>query len=87
MPADRNRPAPPRSRQRAKLSVRVGRRARVVASVSVTGGGLLAVGALVSSVLLSTAVLVRTATNGAAATRERTPELEPDPTVPRLASR
>jgi hypothetical protein len=47
--------------QRARASLRVGRRARFSASVKVTDRGLVAIGVLVSSILLSTAVLVRTA--------------------------
>jgi hypothetical protein len=49
-------------RQRASLAVRIGRRWGVSASVEVTPAGLLAIGGLVSSILLSTAVLVRSAT-------------------------
>jgi hypothetical protein len=50
------------ARQRARLSLRVGRRARLTVRVDVTADGLLAIGALVSSILLSTAVLVGVAT-------------------------
>lgn len=53
---------PPRDRtQRAKLTFRVGKRTRLSARVEVTSEGLLAIGGLVSSILLSTAVLVRVA--------------------------
>jgi hypothetical protein len=44
--------------QRGKISLRVGRRTRLVVSASVTSGGLLAIGGLVSSILLSTTILV-----------------------------
>lgn len=46
----------------AALSLRAGR-SRFVAKVSVTPAGLLAIGALVSGILLSTSVLVWSATN------------------------
>ena len=49
--------------QRAKVSVSFGK-AGVAASVRVTSGGLLSVGALVSGILLSTAVLVRASARG-----------------------
>ena len=48
--------------QHAKLSLRVGRRSKLVVTVSVTTGGLLAIGALTASILLSTAVIVTAAT-------------------------
>lgn len=44
---------------RAKASFTLGRRAGMVASVKITSGGILSIGALVSGILLSTAVLVR----------------------------
>lgn|GEM_PF-4373609 len=44
---------------RARASFRIGQRAKMVASVKITSGGILSVGALVSGILLSTAVLVR----------------------------
>jgi hypothetical protein len=47
--------------QRGKLSIDLGRRVRLRAEVELTSGGLLAIAALVSSILLSTAVLVHTA--------------------------
>ncbi|MBV8971951.1 MAG: hypothetical protein JO290_06630 [Sphingomonadaceae bacterium] len=56
-------------RQRAVLVVRFGRRGRLRAAVEVSSGGLLAVGALVSSILLSSAVIVAAA--GRAAERSR----------------
>lgn len=55
--ARRYRTMPPR--HRAKATIRIGRHSRFTARVDVTSTGLLAVGALVSSILLSTAVLVR----------------------------
>ncbi|SFR81853.1 hypothetical protein [Sphingomonas jatrophae] len=63
--------------QRARLSLRAGR-VGVSASVKVTPSGLLSIGALVSGVLLSTAVLVRVST------REAKREPQRDPDVPRL---
>jgi len=47
--------------QRASVSLAFGRHSGLSATVRVTNGGLLAIAALVSAVLLSTAVLVRTA--------------------------
>jgi hypothetical protein len=45
-------------RQKAKLFIRAGRHKRAAASINVSTGGLLAAGTLVSSILLSTAILV-----------------------------
>jgi hypothetical protein len=61
MPTDSRPTSPPRDAQRARLVARFGRRARLAASVDVTSRGLVAIGALVSAILLSTAVLVRAA--------------------------
>jgi hypothetical protein len=47
--------------QHAHLAVRFGKKGRLRADVSVTPLGLLSIGALVSSILLSTAVIVRAA--------------------------
>ena len=68
-------PAPyhPPVTQRGKLSLRIGKRARLAVRVEVTSGGLLAIGGLVSSILLSTAVLVGTAIG---TPRRRQEELE-----------
>ena len=44
--------------QRAPLSVKAGRRAGMTLDVTVTSGGLLAIGGLVAAILMSTAVLV-----------------------------
>ena len=52
---------PPPPVHRAKAAIRFGRRAGLTASVRITSGGILSVGALVSGILLSTAVLVRAA--------------------------
>lgn len=49
-------------RQRTTLRVQAGRRVRGRATVDVSSGGLLAIGALVSAILLSTSVLVGVAT-------------------------
>jgi uncharacterized integral membrane protein len=54
--------------QRATLEFRVGRGAMLM-SVEVTPAGLLAIGALVSGILLSTAVLVHTAKSAAGRAR------------------
>lgn len=47
--------------QHAQLAVRIGERTRVSAAVTVTSAGLLSIGAMVSSILLSTAMVVRAA--------------------------
>ncbi|MGU3315893.1 hypothetical protein ACLBWH_10120 [Sphingomonas sp. M6A6_1c] len=47
--------------QRAAIALRIGKRSRLRAELTMTPGGLLSVGALVSSILLSTAVIVRAA--------------------------
>ena len=58
-------PSPPaplgRSAQQADVLVRLGKRAAIAARVQVDGAGILAIAALVSSIILSTAVLVRAA--------------------------
>jgi hypothetical protein len=46
---------------RARATIRLGKRHRLDARIEVTSGGLLAIGGLVSSILLSTAVLVHVA--------------------------
>lgn len=48
-------------RQRSEVHLRFGQAVEIKASVDVTGAGLLAITALVSGILLSTAVLVRSA--------------------------
>lgn len=48
-------------RQRATVTLRLGKRRGLQASVEVTPAGILAIGGLVSAILLSTAVLVRSA--------------------------
>ena len=45
-------------RQHATFSLRIGKRARMDAAVTVTDRGLLTIGALVSSILLSSAAIV-----------------------------
>jgi len=47
--------------QRAGFGIEFGERARLTAEVRVTSVGILAIGALVSSILLSSAVIVRAA--------------------------
>ena len=49
-------------RQRAEVEIIVTKNASMRASVDVSSGGLLSIAALVSSILLSTAVLVHVAT-------------------------
>lgn len=50
--------SPLREPQSADLTLRAGRKLRVRAGVSVTPAGLLSIGALVSSILLSSAAIV-----------------------------
>ncbi|MFN7103921.1 MAG: hypothetical protein ACK4N1_15000 [Pseudorhizobium sp.] len=70
--------APPRlrsfraERQRAKVSLRINKHAGFEAEAEITNGGLLSIAALVSSILLSTAVLVRVAAREANRKRSRT---------------
>jgi hypothetical protein len=52
-------------RQRAEAEISVTKNAGLRASVDVSSGGLLSIAALVSSILLSTAVLVHIATRDA----------------------
>lgn len=66
-PAD----ARPLLRQEARARIRLGKHSRFDARVSVTSGGLLAIGALVSSILLSTAVLVHVAVRDSAKARNQ----------------
>ena len=55
-------PKPPSPhRQNATLKLRVGRRASLKLDISVTDRGLVAIGALVSSLLVSTALIVHAA--------------------------
>jgi hypothetical protein len=68
-PAERREAAA--SIHRASASASIGRVAELRTEVEITSGGLLAVGALVSAILLSTAVIVRTAVGGRRARRLR----------------
>lgn len=52
-------------RQRAEVEIRVSKNAALRASVDVSSGGLLSIAALVSGILLSTAVLVHVAARDA----------------------
>lgn len=52
---------PHRGSQHAHLALRFGERVSLTADVNVTSAGLLAIGGLVSAILLSTAVVVRSA--------------------------
>ena len=54
---------------RAKATIRIGRHTRLSARVDVTTPGLFAIGALVSSILLSTAVIVRVSVRKGAHTK------------------
>jgi len=54
-------PVRPNDAQHAALALRIGKRTRLRAEVAVTPLGLLSIGALVSSILLSSAVIVRAA--------------------------
>ncbi|MCT8001540.1 hypothetical protein NZL82_06565 [Sphingomonas sanguinis] len=57
--------------QKAVLRLAAGRRLRLRAKVEVTSSGLLAIGGLVSSILLSTAILVGVATRHGPGRSER----------------
>lgn len=69
-------PSPSRSlrveRQRAKVSMRINKHTGFEAEAEITNGGLLSIAALVSSILLSTAVLVRVAAREANRKHSRT---------------
>lgn len=52
---------PPLDRQRSEIQLRFGRAVDIKASADVSSAGLLAIAVLVSGILLSTAVLVRSA--------------------------
>jgi hypothetical protein len=54
-------PAPRPGVQHAGFELQIGGKTRLRGDVSVTSAGLLSIGALVSSILLSTAVIVRVA--------------------------
>ena len=53
-----------RHRHRIRLRLKIGRRSALRADVAIGSSGLLAIGGLVSSILLSTAVIVRVAKGG-----------------------
>jgi len=55
----------PPDMQQARFTMSIGGRASMTAEVSVTPAGLLAIGALVSGILLSSAVIVRAAKRNA----------------------
>jgi hypothetical protein len=57
--------------QRATVSLRVGKRTQFSADVKITSGGLLSIAALVSTILLATAVLVDTAAKAEAKATDR----------------
>lgn len=58
-------------RQEARARLRLGKHSRFDARLSLTSGGLLVIGALVSSILLSTAVLVHVAVRDGAKARNQ----------------
>ena len=64
-------------RHRAHLKLKVGRRSTFQADVAISSSGLLAIGGLVSSILLSTAVVVRVAKSGRNHAKDRPHELPP----------
>ncbi|MDF0488335.1 hypothetical protein PX554_09350 [Sphingomonas sp. H39-1-10] len=68
LPVPISAPARQPVHHRARASIGFGR-ARMRASVSVTSGGIVSVAVLVSSILLSTAVIVHTAGKRARRTR------------------
>jgi hypothetical protein len=51
-------------RHRARLKLKVGRRSALRLDLAISSSGLLAIGGLVSSILLATAVVVQVATRG-----------------------
>jgi hypothetical protein len=53
--------APPDDVQHAQIALRIGERSSLTMEVKVTSTGVLAIGALVSAILLSSAVIVRAA--------------------------
>ncbi|WP_129586439.1 hypothetical protein [Sphingomonas montana] len=55
----KSRSAP--DRHRAKLRLRAGKRVSLTLQLDVSSGGLFSIGVLVSSILLSTAIVVRSA--------------------------
>jgi hypothetical protein len=63
------RPGPIHGRQKADVEISFTKDARIRASVDVSSGGLLSIAALVSGILLSTAVLVHVATRDAKSQR------------------
>ncbi|MBB3910752.1 hypothetical protein [Sphingomonas desiccabilis] len=66
-------------RQRAAVFLKLGRRRGLSATLEVTPAGLLAIGGLVSSILLSTAVLVRSAVAAKLRAQDRRQEDPPRP--------
>ncbi len=54
-------PVPARDRQHAEIAIRFGRRSRLRVAADFSSGGILSIAALVSSILLSTAVVVTSA--------------------------
>ncbi|WP_293873220.1 hypothetical protein [Sphingomonas sp. UBA978] len=58
---DATGPAGHHHRHHARLKLKIGRRSVLRADVAISSSGLLAIGGLVSSILLSTAVIVQVA--------------------------
>ena len=65
---------PAAGRQRAAVTLAIGKRSGFTAEIDVSSGGLLAIGALVSSILFSTALVVAAARRGPADRVARDPE-------------
>ena len=64
----------PHRRHKGRLTVRIGRRSSLRLDVAIDSTGLLAIGGLVSSILLSTAVIVGVVTSGRERARPGTGE-------------
>jgi hypothetical protein len=70
------RPTFLQDRQRASLTLRIGKRIKSRSEIDVSSAGLLSIGGLVSMILLSTAVIVRAAGGGRRAASLKNAELK-----------
>jgi hypothetical protein len=70
------RPSFLQERQRASLTLRIGKRVKSRSEIDVSSGGLLSIGGLVSMILLSTAMIVRAAGGGRRAAKLKNAELK-----------
>ena len=70
------RPSFLHDRQRASLTLRIGKRIKSRSEIDVSSAGLLSIGGLVSMILLSTAVIVRAAGGGRRAASLKNAELK-----------